>query len=61
MEQDPLDIVRKVKAACAPPLEEYDIAAVGFDNQGETFVVSDDETGETVTPAIVWQGTAHRI
>jgi len=57
VEQDPRDIVRTVKEACAPLLEKYDIAAVGFDNQGETFVVWDADTGEAATPAIVWQDT----
>lgn len=57
VEQDPRDIVRTVKEACTPLLEKYDIAAVGFDNQGETFVVWDADTGEAVTPAIVWQDT----
>ena len=57
VEQDPSDIVRTVKEACAPLLEKYDISAVGFDNQGETFVVWNKDTGEAVTPAIVWQDT----
>lgn len=57
VEQEPEDIVRTVKEACAPLLSKYEIAAVGFDNQGETFVVWDSETGEAVTPAIVWQDT----
>ena len=57
VEQDPLDIVRTVKAACAPLLSKFDIDAVGFDNQGETFVVWDKDSGEPVTPAIVWQDT----
>ena len=57
VEQDPLDIVRTVKEACAPLLDKYEIAAAGFDNQGETFVVWDQETGQPVTPAIVWQDT----
>jgi glycerol kinase len=57
VEQNPLDIVRTVKEACAPLLEKYDIIAAGFDNQGETFIVWDAETGEPVTPAIVWQDT----
>ncbi|MDQ3005885.1 MAG: glycerol kinase GlpK [Chloroflexota bacterium] len=55
VEQDPYDIVRTVKEAVAPLIEKYDITAVGFDNQGETFVVWDNETGEPLTPAIVWQ------
>jgi len=57
VEQNPHDIVRTVKEAVAPLLENYDIAAVGFDNQGETFIVWDKDTGEPVTPAIVWQDT----
>jgi glycerol kinase len=55
VEQDPFDILRTVKEAVAPLIENYDIVAVGFDNQGETFVVWDCETGEPLTPAIVWQ------
>lgn len=57
VEQEPEDIVRTVKEACAPLLAKYEISAVGFDNQGETFVIWDAETGEAVTPAIVWQDT----
>jgi glycerol kinase len=57
VEQDPLDILRTVKEACAPLLDKHDIAAVGFDNQGETFIVWDKDTGQPVTPAIVWQDT----
>jgi glycerol kinase len=57
VEQEPADIVRTVKEACAPLLDKYEISAVGFDNQGETFVVWDKDTGEAVTPAIVWQDT----
>src|SRR6266498_3576918 len=57
VEQNPFDIVRTVKEACAALLDKYDIAAVGFDNQGETFILWDKDTGEPVTPAIVWQDT----
>ena len=58
VEQDPLNIVRSVKEACAPLLDgTYDIAAVGFDNQGETFILWDKDTRAPVTPAIVWQDT----
>ena len=57
VEQDPLDIVRTVKEACSPLLDQYDVTAVGFDNQGETFILWDKDTGEPVTPAIVWQDT----
>ena len=57
VEQDPADIVRTVRQACAPLLNKYEITAAGFDNQGETFIVWDVDTGEPVTPAIVWQDT----
>ena len=57
VEQDPADILRSVREACAPLLDRYEIAAVGFDNQGETFLVWDAESGEPLTPAIVWQDT----
>ena len=57
VEQEPEEIVSTVKEACAPLLSKYEISAVGFDNQGETFVIWDAETGEAVTPAIVWQDT----
>lgn len=55
VEQDPRDIVRTVREAVAPLIARYPITAVGLDNQGETFVVWDRETGEPLTPAIVWQ------
>ena len=55
VEQDPFDILRTVKEAVVPFIERYDITAVGFDNQGETFIVWDVETGKPLTPAIVWQ------
>ncbi|HSL28959.1 MAG TPA: glycerol kinase GlpK [Anaerolineales bacterium] len=57
VEQDPFDILRTVKEACAPLLAKYQVTAVGFDNQGETFVLWDQETGKPVIPAIVWQDT----
>jgi glycerol kinase len=57
VEQNPWDILRTVKDACMPLLDKYDIAAVGFDNQGETFILWEVDTGQPVTPAIVWQDT----
>jgi glycerol kinase len=57
VEQEPFDIVSTVREACAPLLDKYEIAAVGFDNQGETFIIWGKDTGEPVTPAIVWQDT----
>ncbi len=55
VEQDPFDILRTVRQAAAPLAAQYEITAVGFDNQGETFVVWDAESGRPLTPAIVWQ------
>jgi glycerol kinase len=55
VEQDPWDILRTVREAAEPLLEAYPAAAMGLDNQGETFLLWDRETGEPLTPAIVWQ------
>lgn len=57
VEQDPWDILRTIKDVCLPLLANYEISAVGFDNQGETFVLWERDTGQPVTPAIVWQDT----
>jgi glycerol kinase len=55
VEQDPLEILDAVRAVAAPLIEAFPITAVGFDNQGETFVLWDSRTGLPLTPAIVWQ------
>lgn len=55
VEQDPWEILQSVRAVAAPLIEAYAITAVGFDNQGETFLLWDSRTGEPLTPAIVWQ------
>ena len=55
VEQEPWVILETVRAAVAPLLARYDIAAVGFDNQGETFLLWDAARGQPLTPAIVWQ------
>jgi glycerol kinase len=41
VEQDPWVIVRTVKEAAGPLIERYASAALGFDNQGETFLLWD--------------------
>jgi glycerol kinase len=55
VEQDPWDIVRSVRRVVSAVAGDYKIGAVGLDNQGETFLLWDAETGQPVTPAIVWQ------
>lgn len=55
VEQEPWAILETVQAAVAPLLARYAIAAVGFDNQGETFLLWDAKSGQPLTPAIVWQ------
>jgi glycerol kinase len=55
VEQDPWDILRTVREAAGPLAREYAIAAAGFDNQGETFVLWDAADGQPLTPAVVWQ------
>src|SRR5215216_4385065 len=55
IEQDPLDILRSVELACMPLLEQYPAQVAGLDNQGETFLLWDAQTGDPLTPAISWQ------
>jgi glycerol kinase len=56
VEQDPWEILRSVHDAVVPLVETYrPIHAVGFDNQGETFLLWDSFSGQPLTPAIVWQ------
>src|SRR5688500_2868584 len=52
---DPWEILQSVRAVAVPLIEAYPITAVGFDNQGETFVLWDSRTSQPLTPAIVWQ------
>lgn len=55
VEQDPYEILEAVRGVAVPLVEDYPICAVGFDNQGETFLLWDGNTGQPLTPAIVWQ------
>jgi glycerol kinase len=55
IEQDPLDILSSVELACAPLLEQYPAEIAGLDNQGETFLLWEAESGAPLTPAISWQ------
>lgn len=55
VEQDPWDILESVRNAATPLIKAYPITAMGFDNQGETFVLWDARSGEPLTPAVVWQ------
>ena len=55
VEQDPQQILDAVRQVAIPLIETYPIEAIGFDNQGETFLLWDGATGQPLTPAIVWQ------
>jgi glycerol kinase len=55
VEQDPWEILKAVREVVIPLVETYPIHAVGFDNQGETFLLWDSFSGQPLTPAIVWQ------
>jgi len=55
VEQDPWEILATVRQAVAPLLERYPVDTIGFDNQGETFLLWDSASGQPLTPAIVWQ------
>lgn len=53
VEHDPAELLRDVAACLAAAPDE--VAAVGIDNQGESCLGWDAETGEPVGPVIVWQ------
>ena len=61
VEHDPLEIWERIKEAVKDAAAQADIksmneiACIGLDNQGETVVLWDKETGEPVYNAIVWQ------
>ncbi|MGH2521657.1 MAG: FGGY family carbohydrate kinase [Anaerolineales bacterium] len=44
-----------MREVATPLAKAYPIAATGFDNQGETFLLWDSGSGQPLTPAIVWQ------
>lgn len=60
VEHDPEELYTSLLEATAQALRESavsdsEIRCMGLDNQGETVVVWDKETGKPVYPAIVWQ------
>jgi len=60
VEHDPKEIWEKVKESVAIALDKAglkapDLRAIGIDNQGETCMVWDKNTGEPIYNAIVWQ------
>lgn len=59
VEQDPEAILESVVTSVARVLDDVGgpgpIAAVGLDNQGETVVAWDADSGSALAPAIVWQ------
>ncbi|MGH2674220.1 MAG: FGGY family carbohydrate kinase [Actinomycetota bacterium] len=60
VEQDPEQLVSSAVEAVAEAMDQAAVGwdavrAIGIDNQTETFLVWDRETGRPVYPAIVWQ------
>ena len=60
VEHDPIEIWNKTKQAVAVALDQAgikakDLRAIGLDNQGETCMVWDKNTGKPIYNAIVWQ------
>ena len=60
VEHDPEEILRQIMEAACEVLQDANVLSeevrcIGIDNQGETVVVWDKETGKPVYPAIVWQ------
>lgn len=56
VEQDPDELVESIGVAVADVLPaDGEILAAGLDNQGETIVAWDRDSGRALAPAIVWQ------
>lgn len=55
VEQDPWRILDSVRQVADSLVREYPVAALGFDNQGETFLIWERASGRPLTPAIGWQ------
>lgn len=60
VEHDPIEIWNKTKESVAVALDQArikatDLRAIGLDNQGETCMVWDKNTGKPIYNAIVWQ------
>ncbi len=60
VEHDPFDILESIKKGIKNVVEEVNISskqilAIGIDNQGETIIAFDKNTGEPLYNAIVWQ------
>ncbi len=60
VEHDPIEIWHKTKESVAMALDKaglkaQDLRVLGLDNQGETCMVWDKNTGEPLYNAIVWQ------
>ena len=60
VEHDPVEIWNKTKKSVAVALDQAkikakDLRAIGLDNQGETCMVWDKNTGKPIYNAIVWQ------
>ncbi|MCH7724503.1 MAG: glycerol kinase GlpK [Bacteroidetes bacterium] len=60
VEHDPVEIWNKTKESVAVALDQAkikakDLRAIGLDNQGETCMVWDKNTGKPIYNAIVWQ------
>jgi glycerol kinase len=56
VQQDPEELVESIAVTVAKVLpNDGEVIAAGLDNQGETIVAWDRETGMALAPAIVWQ------
>lgn len=55
VEHDPEELLGHVRACLAAAADIPDLIAVGIDNQGESCLAWDADTGQAVSPVIVWQ------
>jgi glycerol kinase len=55
VEHDPEELLGNVRACLNAAADVPDLVAVGIDNQGESCLAWDAETGRAISPVIVWQ------
>ncbi len=56
VEHDPEQLIDNIRRCIELALEQHpDISSIGIDNQGESCVAWNAETGQAISPVIVWQ------
>lgn len=55
VEHDPEELLRNIRSCLEAAQTDDGIRAIGLDNQGESCMAWNADTGEAITPVIVWQ------